>query len=458
MKSKENKLSLKIKLGYGIGDIAICLYWSGVGLYLMYFYTDVVGISPVMASAIYSIGMAWDAITDPSMGFIAERTRTRWGIYRPYLLFGNIPLALSFVLLMWVPPFEGTALFIFLLFANLLHRTCFTIVSVPFSSLTPRITEDSEQRTNLTGFRMMGAQTGTNLMSAFAFPIIFWFGMGDEAKGFVFMAMIAGIVALIIHSITFFTVKEPQQDQGIARVGGSFLEIAKSIGQNKPFWLVFSATLIVGVTTIFFGNSLVYYSKYALGLHEYQGIILFTNGIVAFASIPIWWVISNKIGKRHTWLLSMSITTVAFICFYLYPITTLKELLILVAFIGLGAGAAGILFWSMLPDTIEYGEVRTGVRSESSLYGFMTFAQKGSIALAILIFGFVFTFIGFEANQIQSAETISSMKTIMSIIPAFGVALSIVVIYFYPIDTDTHKELLEHIKNKNHDRDVLKEI
>ena len=102
MKSKENKLSLKIKLGYGIGDIAICLYWSGVGLYLMYFYTYVVGISPVMASAIYSIGMAWDAITDPSMGFIAERTRTRWGIYRPYLLFGNIPLALSFVLLMWV--------------------------------------------------------------------------------------------------------------------------------------------------------------------------------------------------------------------------------------------------------------------------------------------------------------------------------------------------------------------
>ena len=219
MNSNSNSLSLGVKVGYGIGDIAICLYWSGVGLYLMYFYTDVVGISPVLASAIYSIGMAWDAITDPSMGFIAERTRTRWGVYRPYLLFGNIPLALSFVLLLWVPPFEGTALFIFLLFANLLHRTCFTIVSVPFSSLTPRITEDSQQRTNLTGFRMMGAQTGTNLMSAFAFPIVFWFGMGDEAKGFVFMAMIAGITALIIHSITFYTVKEPQQDQGIPQRG-----------------------------------------------------------------------------------------------------------------------------------------------------------------------------------------------------------------------------------------------
>ena len=295
-------------------------------------------------------------------------------------------------------------------------------------------------------------------MAAFAFPIIFWAGMGDEAKGFIFMAMIAGISALLIHSITFYTVKEPQQDQGIERVGESFLEIAQAIGKNKPFWLVFSATLIVGVTTIFFGNNLVYYSKYALDLHEYQGTILFTNGIVAFASIPVWWVISNKIGKRSTWLISMSITFVGFVCFYLYPITTLKELLILVAFIGLGAGAGGILFWSMLPDTIEYGEAHTGVRSESSLYGFMTFAQKGSIALAILILGFVLNAIGFEANQVQNAETIASMKTMMSIIPAFGVALSLIVIYFYPIDSETHKKLLKQIKTKHQGRETLKEL
>ena len=107
------KLNLKTRLGYGIGDIAICLYWSGVGLYLLYFYTDVVGISPSLAGLIYGIGMFWDAITDPFMGYVAERTRTKWGVYRPYLLFGNLPLALSFVLLFWVPPFEGGALFFF---------------------------------------------------------------------------------------------------------------------------------------------------------------------------------------------------------------------------------------------------------------------------------------------------------------------------------------------------------
>lgn len=443
------KLNLKTRLGYGIGDIAICLYWSGVGLYLLYFYTDVVGISPSLAGLIYGIGMFWDAITDPFMGYVAERTRTKWGVYRPYLLFGNVPLALSFVLLFWVPPFEGGELFFFLLFANLLHRTCFTLVSVPFSSLTPRITSDSQERTNLTGFRMLGAQTGTNLMALLAFPIIFWVGGEDESMGFVVLACIAGLTALAIHAITFITVKEPSNDQGIERVGGSLSEAAKAIGKNRPFWLVFSATLIVGITTIFFGNNLIYYTKYALNLHEHQGTILFTSGIVAFLSIPIWWIISNNIGKKLTWLTSSSITLIALMVFYLYEIETLIELLFLVAFIGFGSGAGGILFWSMLPDTIEYGEVHTGVRSESSLYGFMTFAQKGSIAFAIIILGIVLDFIGFQANEIQSEATIDNMKAIMTLIPSIGVALSLVIIYFYPIDAKMHKDLLRQLQEAN---------
>ena len=440
------KLSLKTRVGYGIGDIAICLYWSGVGLYLLYFYTDVVGISPSLAGLIYGIGMFWDAITDPFMGYVAERTRTRWGVYRPYLLFGNIPLALSFVLLFWVPPFEGTILFFFLLFANILHRTCFTLVSVPFSSLTPRITSDSQERTNLTGFRMMGAQTGTNLMALVAFPIIFWVGGEDESMGFVVLALVAGLSALLIHTITFLTVKEPSNDHGIERVGGSLKEAARAIGKNMPFWLVFSATLIVGITTIFFGNNLIYYTKYALNLHEHQSTILFTSGIVAFLSIPFWWFISNKIGKKFTWLLSSTLTLLAFIIFYFYQINSLNELLFLVAFIGFGSGAGGILFWSMLPDTIEYGEVLTGVRSESSLYGFMTFAQKGSIAFAVITLGIVLDTIGFKANEVQAENTLTDMKLIMTLIPSLGIASSLVIIYFYPIDVTMHKNLLKKLQ------------
>tara|TARA_B100000963_G_scaffold47314_1_gene35600 strand:- start:2128 stop:3021 length:894 start_codon:yes stop_codon:yes gene_type:complete len=295
---------------------------------------------------------------------------------------------------------------------------------------------------------MLGAQTGTNLMALTAFPIIFLAGGDDESQGFVVLAAIAGMTAVAIHAITFLTVKEPSNDQGIERVGGSLSEAVRAIGKNRPFWLVFSATLIVGITTIFFGNNLIYYTKYALNLHEHQGTILFTSGIVAFLSIPFWWIISNKIGKKLTWLVSSSITLVAMSLFYFYEINTLNELLSLVAFIGFGSGAGGILFWSMLPDTIEYGEVHTGVRSESSLYGFMTFAQKGSIAFAIIILGMVLDLIGFQANEIQSDLTISNMKTIMTLIPCIGITLSLVIIYFYPIDTKMHKDLLEKLQKE----------
>ena len=404
-----------------------------------------------MAGLIYGIGMLWDALTDPFMGYIAERTRTKWGVYRPYLLFGNLPLALSFILLFWVPPFEGAMLFFFLLFTNLLHRTCFTLVSVPFSSLTPRITSDSQERTNLTGFRMMGAQTGTNLMALLAFPIIFLVGGENESLGFVVLAALAGLTAMAIHAITFVTVKEPENDQGIERVGGSLSEAASAIGKNGPFWLVFSATLIVGITTIFFGNNLIYYTKYALDLHEYQGTILFTSGIVAFLSIPIWCAISNKLGKKITWLISSSITLTALMVFYIYPITLLNELLVLVAFIGFGSGAGGILFWSMLPDTIEYGEVHTGVRSESSLYGFMTFAQKGAIAFAALLLGMALTQIGFEPNQIQTEETLSGLKFIMTWIPLTGIFISFILVSFYPIDRSFHQKLIQEINLRKPD-------
>ena len=136
------------------------------------------------------------------------------------------------------------------------------------------------------------------------------------------------------------------------------------------------------------------------------------------------------------------------VSFYLYPISQLNELLVLVGFIGFGSGAGGILFWSMLPDTIEYGEVHTGVRSESSLYGFMTFAQKGSIAFAIIILGLVLDAIGFQANEIQTESTIADMKAIMTLIPIVGIASSLVIIYFYPIDAKMHKELLKQLKEE----------
>jgi|TARA_A100001388_G_scaffold102197_1_gene74513 GPH family glycoside/pentoside/hexuronide:cation symporter len=441
-------LTNRVRAGYGIGDYAICLYWSGIGLYLLYFYTDVVGISPILAGWIYALGIGWDAITDPFMGYLAERTKTKMGSYRPFIYYGSIPLALSFVLLFWVPPFEGTVLFLFLILVNLIHRSCFTIVSVPYSSLTARITNDSNERTKLTTARMISASFGTLSMSALAFPLITYFGGADEAFGFLWLAIISGLIAIALLSVTVYSVRE-KVDEIVTSNLPNFVSITKTVATNYPFWIVFGCILILGSTGVMFNKNLIYFVKYGLELHEYQGLILGVSSGTSFLSLPFWAYLALKIGKRETWLISMTIAFIGLLLFFYYPIASLNELLILLALIGVGNGAGGVLFWSMLPDTVEYGEWKSGIRTESSLYGFMTFAQKSSIAVAALILGFLLSGIGFEPNQIQSEETISGMKFMMSWIPICGIIISLVLMYFYPISTKFHGELLQRIKERN---------
>ena len=440
-------VSNTIRAAYGIGDYAICLYWSGVSLYLLYFYTDVVGISPYSAGLIYGLGIMWDAFTDPFMGFLAERTRSRMGSYRPYIYYGSIPLALSFILLLWVPPFEGTVLIIFLLFVNLIHRTCFTIVSVPYSSLTARITDDSDERTILTSSRMLSAALGTFTISALGFPIVLYFGGGEEKLGFIYLGIISGLIAILILHITVSFVKERSFKSSLDDLP-NFAEVAHSVSRNYPFWIIFLAIIILISTYLMFNNNLIYFSKYALGLHDYQGVILgFLNGATLLA-VPIWAYAALKLGKKNTWLISMAVLFLGFTTFNYYPIDDLDTLIYILIFIGFGNGATGVLFWSMLPDTIEYGEWKSGIRTESSLYGFMTFAQKGAIAIAVFILGIALTNIGFEPNQEQSIETIEALKNLMSIIPLIGVFISFVLLYFYPIDKAFHRKLIQDIENR----------
>ncbi len=437
-------ISNKIRAAYGIGDYAICLYWSGVGLYLLYFYTDVVGISPLYAGWIYAIGITWDAITDPFMGFIAERTRSKWGSYRPFIIFGSVPLALSFVLLFWVPPFEGTFLFLFLLLVNIFHRSCFTIVSVPYSSLTARITDDSDERTKLTTARMLAASFGTFSISAAGFPIVLFFGSGNESTGFLFLGLISGSIAILILAITVYFVKERTFDP-VNQINANFKLVAKSVSQNYPFWIVFSSILILGSTALMFNNNLIYFVKYSLDLHAYQGLILGTSGGFTLLAIPFWALLALRLGKRNSWLIAMVWLLIGFLAFYFYPTQSLSELLIILAFLGFGNGATGVLFWSMLPDTIEYGEWKTGIRTESSLYGFMTFAQKGAIGISALLLGIILTNIGFIPNETQSQETLDSLKMVMSWVPISGVILSLVMVIFYPINKSFHAKLLKDI-------------
>ena len=313
--------------------------------------------------------------------------------------------------------------------------------------MTARITDDSDERTKLTTARMLGASFGTLTISALGFPIVLWFGGGEEALGFIFLGMISGLTAVFILSITVRFVEERKFNFTAAQLP-SFSKVAVSVANNYPFWIVFASILILVSTSIMFNNNLIYFVKYSLDLHAYQGLILGVSSGTAFLAIPFWAYAAIKIGKRNSWMIAMSLLLIGFVIFYVYPISTLNELLIILGFIGIGNGATGVLFWSMLPDTIEYGEWKTGIRTESSLYGFMTFAQKGAIAFAALLLGVALTQIGFEPNQVQSEETLSGLKLIMTWIPLAGVMISFILVYFYPIDKLFHHKLITEIEDR----------
>ena len=210
--------------------------------------------------------------------------------------------------------FEGTFLFIFLLVVNLFHRTCFTIVSVPYSSLTARITDDSDERTKLTTARMLAASFGTFSISALAFPIVLLFGGGEESLGFIYLGLIADIAAIIILGITVYFVQERPFEFTKEELP-SFSKVLKSVSNNYPFWIVFSAILILISTYLMFNNNLIYFSKYALGFHEYQGLILGVMSGSTLLAIPLWAYLAIKLGKKNTWMLSMTSLFIGFSIF-----------------------------------------------------------------------------------------------------------------------------------------------
>jgi GPH family glycoside/pentoside/hexuronide:cation symporter len=434
--------------GYGVGDFAMNLYWSGTAFFLLYWYTDVAGLPNEVAGFLFFVGSAWDAITDPGMGILAERTRTRWGRYRPYLLFGSIPLAASFVLLLWVPPFTGMALTGTLIAAHLLFRTAYTIVGVPYSALSARLTHNSQERTKLAGARMIAAASGGLAISASAFPLVSWLGKGDEQVGFFMLGIIAGVLAVAVHIVCFLNTREPNMFEQGQEPTISLKDVAHMVRTNTPFVLLFFAILLFSSGSVLMGKNVLYYVKYALGEHERQYVVVLVNGITALLMIPVWTLVAHRIGKRNCWLVASSIVVVGLLALFLANITSLYQFIGHLFFITLGASAFGVLFWSMLPDTVEYGEWKTGIRSEAIVFGFTTFAQKLSIGIAGWILGYLLTFTGYQSGEIQTAETIQGLMFIMTVIPTVLYVVAGLLVWNYPINKELHERIVDEIAER----------
>lgn len=447
-----SRVPLPVRIGFGIGDFGFLLVWQGTSLFLLYFYTDVLGIPATIAGLIYFAAMVWDAVTDPIIAALADRTQTRYGKYRPWLLFGAAPFAICYPLAFsGAPAIWPFGIAAWALITHVALRTSYTIVSMPFNSLQARLTNDAHERSILAGFRMIGAALGGLTVVVVTPMLVTALGEAREAEAYFLAACIAGAFAFCALLYCFFSMKEP--DDAYVPPQSSFWTDLKSVGamfsKNPPLLRVFGIIIVATICIGMFGQSMLYYFKYDVGRPDLTMIALLLPAVLMIFTVPIWIWYSGKTSKKTSLVTGVSIALIGYLLFFLNFNDNILLALSAISLTGIGTTSVAVMFWAMLPDTVEYGEAKTGFRAEAKTFGFATFAQKAAVGINAVIFGALLSVAGFEANVDQSEQTLIGMKAIMALIPAFGCVAMIWLMRGYRLDRKAHQELVAEIKARH---------
>ena len=434
------KLSLGTKVGFGVGDLGGNLFFTLISFWTLHYLTDVTGLAAASAGAALMVGKLWDAVTDPLVGLISDRTKSRWGRRRPYLIFGSLPLALAVVVFFWSPGFDNqTLLFWWVLLTFSVLNTAYSCVNIPYTSLSPELTADYHERTSLNGYRFAFASVGTLLGAAIVGPILSLFP--QERTGFVAVGILFGFLIASTALLTGVSVRErPAAAQSLPE---SLLKSWTGVWKNRPFRIVLGAyTLhLLGVT--FLSGMLVYFFKYAL--HDEAGTTLALLFLLAVAmvSIPLSVVFSRRFGKVATYQLALAVLAVGSLLVAFLGVPLGKPfVLAIMACSGVGLGFAYVPPFAMSADTIEVEARASGRREEGAYYGLWNFAIKFAQAGGVAGSGLVLGWAGYIANQNQSPLALGAIQTLIGPVPAVFFAAGLLLLFRYPLDEKTYRKLV----------------
>ncbi|MBN1599272.1 MAG: MFS transporter [Bacteroidales bacterium] len=464
MNKTNSKLSFKEKLGYGLGDTASHFVWDMVGFWIMIFYTDTFGLSAVAAGTIMAIARFWDMGIDPIVGVISDRTNTRWGKFRPYILFGAIPYAILAILTFTTPNFGEIGKILYAGATYVLLMTAYAFVNLPYSSLGAVMTNDSYERAGLNTYRFICSFIGQLLVSGFALTIASYLGGDNKALGYQRTLIFFAFLSLVFFFITFKTTKErvhpPKSQQN------SVKEDIKSLFQNRA-WIILAIVGIVSFVMFAIQNlSVAYYFKYYMGKELNINILgkviqydaernteLFNiiSSIALIAALPFSKPLAKRFGNKNVFIGSSILSGLFFILIYIPSPDHYWTVYTFNIFAKMSYAPAVPLLWTMIADSADYGEWKTGRRATGLYFSAAVFAQKAGWGIGAALVGLLLGLFNYVPNVAQSAESITGIKLLVSVIPGLMYMSCAIFMIFYNIDvgiTDIMKKELEERREK----------
>lgn len=443
-------IPLSRKLALGAGDFGLNLYWQFASLYLLFYYTDILGVPAALAGAIYMAALIVDAITDPLIGAWAEKTRTRHGRYRPFLIYGSLPVAVLFAL-NFVKPFDdATASLVFVASAHIGFRGLYGILSIPYATLFARVTRNSRERGDMAGMRMFFATCGAVGVAAGTQPLVKLLGLqGQPGSGWMMAGLLYAACATLLMWLAAWGAHgldhaedEPAPKQPLAQT-------MRLVARNRALMIMLVAVVVSSFTGTLFGKNVLYYFKYVLQREDAIGMALGLGALLSAVSVPVWVLIMRRIDKKATWMAGSFIVVAGFLLWRAVDGQGLPAHLVSVAIQAFGGAGVAVSMWAMLPDTVEYGEWRNGQRIESFAFGLAVFFQKLALGLGAGAVGLALGWIGYRANEAQSPEVLDRLKDLMFWLPLAGKLVAIAVMSRYPMGRGEHERIRRELEARS---------
>lgn len=433
--SLSSKLSIKEKIGYSLGDTASHFVWDMVGFWLLFFYTDIYGISAAAAGTIMLIARFWDMAIDPVIGIISDRTNTRWGKFRPYILFGAVPYAVLAILTFTTPNFGEVGKIIYAGATYVLLMTAYAFVNLPYSALGAVMTDDTYERAGLNSYRFIAGFFGQFVVTGLALTLANYFGGGDKAQGFQYTLLLFAGLSLVFFFITFKTTKErvqPPKNQV-----NSLKEDVSNLFKNQA-WVILAIVGIVSFVMFAMQNAAIaYYFKYYLGNEDNVQLFNVVGTIALIVALPLSGPLARRFGNKNVFIGSSLISGLFFMLIYLPGSKDIMTIYIFNIIAKMAYAPAVPLLWTMIADSADYSEWKTGRRATGLYFSAAVFAQKAGWGIGAAVAGWILSVSHFIPNVQQTDTAITGIKLLVSVIPGILYMSCAVFMIFYKIDKNT---------------------